>query len=345
MSRDQPPQHWVSIHHLQHFVDYGKAAGLSGDDLAVGLDAWRTPVRDTEATIPLSLLETMLEGLVSAAPEQPLGLRLAAATQPATFGVLGFLTQSSPRLADVLELLVRYNGLLSDIGHFSLRPAPGRLHLVWECRAGNSLFRRHAREYVLACLVVLGRLLLPAQTRFPLAVTFPHGAPGGRAHRQEYHDVLHCPVHFGQPDAAIIIDNRLLTTPLRHSDPAILHALQTHADQLLQRRRQNRPLSSDVLRLISAMLGESKVSMPELAHQLGISNRSLQRRLRAENTSFQQLLDQARLARTRELLHDRQLPLELLAARVGLQSRQTLIRWFHRHTGQTPGEYREATRT
>lgn len=343
MPRNEPPQHWVSIHHLQHFVSSSETAGLNGDDLLRLLGMSRPQLNNAEATIPLRLLETMLESLVSAAPDRPLGLRLAAETQPATFGVLGFLTQSASRLADVLKLLVRYNGLLSDIGHFSLQPAPGRLHIIWECRTGSPLFRRHTHEYVLGCLVVLGRLLLPAQARFPLAVTFPHRPPSALIHRQEYQNVLRCPVHFEQPRAAVTIDNQLLAMPLRHGDPAILRALEIHADELLQRRRHNPPLSGEVTRLITTMLGESKVSMPELARQLGVSNRNLQRRLRAENTCFQELLDYARLARTRELLLDRDLPLDLLAAHVGLQSRQTLIRWFRRHTGQTPGQYREET--
>ncbi len=348
MPQSQPRQHWVSIHHLQHVVDSGETAGLDGDALLRLLGMSRPQLDDAEATIPVRLLEAALESLLRASPksspDQPFGLRLAAETQPAAFGVLGLLSQSSSRLAEVLKLLVRYNGLLSDIGHFSLQPAPGRLHIVWECRAGSPLFRRHAREYVLGCLVVLGRLLLPAQTRFPLAVRFPHKPPSTLTHRREYQDVLRCPVHFEQPDTAVTIDNRLLATPLRHGDPALLRALEAHADELLQRRRRHQPLSGEVSRLITAMLGECKVTMPELARQLGLSNRSLQRRLHAENTGFQELLDRARLARARELLHDRNLPLDLLAAHIGLQSRQTLIRWFHRHTGQTPGQYREVIR-
>lgn len=341
MSHDDPHHNWVSIRHLQHFLARGEAAGLDSERLLKALGLSRPQLQDIETTIPVSALEPVLESLAYAAPGQPIGLLLAGEIQPATFGVLGLLTQTSPRFADVLELLVRYNGLLSDIGHIALEPTPGRMHIRWECRAGGPLFRRHAREYVLASLVVLARALLPPHDHFPLAVEFPHSAPENRALRHLYQTVFRCPVYFDRPEAAISVDNRLLTQPLRHGDPAIRHALEQHADELLQRRHQPRPLGEEVTRLITVMLGEHDPSVAEIARQLGISERSLHRKLQAEGTGFRTLLDDARLTRARHLLRDNQEPLDALAARLGLQSRQSLIRWFRQRTGLTPGQYRK----
>lgn len=341
MSQNDPPHNWVSIRHLQHFLARGEVAGLDGTRLLDALGVSRPQLDDAEATLPVSALEPVLESLTGDAPDRPIGLLLAADVQPATFGALGFLTQSSPRLANVLELLVRYNGLLSDIGHFSLQSSPGRMHLHWECRAGGPLFRRHAREYVLASVVILARTLLPTGSDFPLAVSFPHAPPAPRRGRQAYQDLFRCPVYFERPGTTLSVAHRLLGQPLRHGDPAIRRALEQHADALLQRRRQHRPLADEVSRLITAMLGEHDPSVREIAHQLGLSERSLHRKLRAEGSGFRALLDEARLVRARALLRHSNQPLEVLATRLGLQSRQSLIRWFRQRTGVTPGQFRK----
>lgn len=334
-------KHWVSIHHLKHFLGHGDSVGLDRGALLEALGISSGQLDDAEATLAVTALEPLLEQLTAASPDQPIGLRLASDIQPATFGVLGLLTQSSPRFADVLELLVRYNGLLSDIGQVSLKPAPGRMVIRWECQAGGPLFRRHAREYVLASLVTLGRALLPTRAEFPLMVTFPHSAPRRRSERADYQTLFRCPVYFDRPSAGIVVPATLLDRPLRHGDPAIRHALERHADELLRRRRRPAPLGGDVRRLLNAMLGEQDPSATEIAHQLGLSERSLHRRLSLENTSFQALLDEVRLIRARTLLRDSNEPLDELAVHLGLQSRQSMIRWFRRLTGLTPGQYRK----
>ncbi|HCE41295.1 MAG: hypothetical protein CL549_10365 [Alcanivorax sp.] len=336
-------KHWVSIRHLKHFLAHGDAVGLDSGALLKHLGISAAQLDDPEATLAVTTLEPLLEQLTAASPDHPIGLLLARDIQPATFGVLGLLTQSSPRFADVLELLVRYNGLLSDIGQVSLVPAPGRMAIRWECRAGSPRFRRHAREYVLASLVTLARALLPVHSDFPLMVSFPHPAPCRRAERTKYQDLFRCPVYFERPSAGIVVRAALLDQPLRHGDPAIRHALERHADELLRHRHQPAPLSGEVRRLLTAMLGEQDPSAIEIAHQLGLSERSLHRRLSAEGSSFQALLDAVRLARARVLLHESNAPLDEVAMYLGLQSRQSLIRWFRRHTGLTPGRYRKET--
>lgn len=335
---------WISIRHLRHFLTHGEAAGLESNALLQALGLSRSQLDDPEATLPVAALEPVLADLSSAFPEQPLGLQLAQDVQPATFGVLGLLTQSAPRFADILDLLVRYNGLLSSMGRFSLEHAPGRVKIHWECRAGGLLFRHHAREYVLGSLLVLGHALVPTQTGFPLAVHFPHAPPDDPRIRHRYQSFFGCPVHFDQVETALIADSRILKLSMRHGDPALRRTLEPHADELLRHRHHRRSLTEDVVRLIDTMLDHHDPSATEVSRQLGVSERTLHRKLKHEDTRFRDLLDDVRLNRARTLLRENGASLETLAARVGLQSRQSLIRWFRRRTGMTPGQYRKEYR-
>jgi AraC-like DNA-binding protein len=77
-----------------------------------------------------------------------------------------------------------------------------------------------------------------------------------------------------------------------------------------------------------------------LASQLGMSGRSLHRKLEEEGSGFREILDAVRSDMARELLQDNSLSVDDVAEKLGFQESQSFIRWFRRHAGTTPGDYR-----
>jgi AraC-like DNA-binding protein len=126
---------------------------------------------------------------------------------------------------------------------------------------------------------------------------------------------------------------------MRHSDVLIKEALERHAEELL-RKHSRSDLVEDVRGLIAAMLTDTPPGKEVVARQLGMSGRTLHRALQKTGTSYQELLDEARVLRARQLLTDTELAVEEVALKVGFQSRQSFIRWFKSETGSTPGDYR-----
>ncbi|AXB41218.1 GlxA family transcriptional regulator [Amycolatopsis albispora] len=94
----------------------------------------------------------------------------------------------------------------------------------------------------------------------------------------------------------------------------------------------------------AARLGEP-LSVAELAAQLNVSPRTLARRFAEQlGTSPGAWLLSRRVAEARTLLEETNLPVETIAARVGLTSAVNLRRRFHALVGTTPGAYRRAFR-
>ncbi|GIL27907.1 GlxA family transcriptional regulator [Actinocatenispora comari] len=90
---------------------------------------------------------------------------------------------------------------------------------------------------------------------------------------------------------------------------------------------------------------DADLSVADLAARLHVSTRTLARRFADElGTSPGAWLLARRLARARDLLAGTDLPVEAVAARVGLRSAVNLRRRFHAHVGTTPGAYRQAAR-
>lgn len=335
---------WVSARHMQYFLSLGDAFGLPVDELLSEAGLARAKLADGDSTIPVAALEFLLERLSQRFETPLIGLQLAGEVQPATFGVLGFLMQACATFGDVLNMITRFNGLLSNFGHTSLRHTPGEVHIQWDCRAGGAAFRRHACDYVLGSFVVLGRALLYGKSDVPVCVRLAHAAPTNPALVMHYHALFRCPVYFDCPVSELVLPRHYLATPLRHNDALVREALERHAEELL-RKHQRADLIGDVRQLIAAMLTDTPPGKEVVARQLGMSGRSLHRALQKAGSSYQQLLDEARFARACELLDDAELAGEEVALRVGFQSRQSFIRWFKQESGQTPGDYRQQRQT
>lgn len=336
-----PALAWISARHLRHMIASGSEAGLAVDRLLADAGIQGLPTEDAEGMVPLPAIEALLGALPGQTGDQPLGLRLARHIQPATFGAIGHLLQACDNFGEVLDMLERFNGLLSNIGSSRVGHGPGTVQLYWNCAAGGDRLRRHATDYVLGAFVTLARRLLPATQQALLAVNLPHARPAHAAQVREYFEHFRCPVHFEQADACVVLSSSLLGTRLRHGDPQLKGLLEQHANQLLQQRQQQGNTADDVRRLLRAMLGNSLPDKAGIAAQLGLSSRSLHRKLMESGNSYQALLDEVRLERARELLQASDEPVTRIAERLAFRSHQAFLRWFKQHAGQTPGAYRK----
>jgi AraC-like DNA-binding protein len=336
---------WISARHLQHFVARGIAAGLTPDQLLQDAGIARGRIEDGEGLIPVSAIEVMLESISRDHRLPLIGLHLANDIQPATFGPLGHIVQACRTFGDVLETIVRFNGLLSSIGVSSVHHAPGTVELAWECRAGGPLFRRQATEYVLGAMVILSRLLMPELRAFPQAVHLAHARHEDTGLSRAYFTFFRCPVHFDQPRSSILMPVEVLSVRMPHGDAQLKQLLEQHAQHLLQQRRIDASVADDVRHLLNNLIAGGSPSMDSVAQQLGMSVRSLHRKLETEGTSYGLLLGEVRMSLACEQLRSGDVPVSGIARRLGFASPQAFLRWFRQATGTTPSEFRKTLGT
>lgn len=329
---------WISMRHVKHLAQRARAAGIAIDQLLAlaGLDDER--VADGNVNVPLQTLERLLAALAT-----PAGLSLANQIQPATLGALGFILQACTTFADMLEVVQRYNGMLSNIGHSSVQHLPGLVRLQWECLAGSALLRRHASDYVSGTFVVVARLLAPHTELLPVAVHLAHPRPDDPAQVREYFQFFRCPVHFDKPVSAVIFPASLLSVRLPSGDAVLKDLLEQHVSLQLQQRNQRMSLADDVRRLLSSLILEGHPTKEAVAHHLGSSPRSLHRRLQDSGTNYRALLDTVRLDLAQQQLRTTTASSAVIAERLGFRSRQAFMRWFRQQTRLTPGEFRRTS--
>lgn len=330
---------WVSMRHLQRAAVFLAARGMPAAELLAAAGLSSEQLADGERQVPLQAVEDLLAVYQARQADPLLGLHLADSIQPATLGALGHLLQACGTMADLLDVTVRFNGLMSNIGHTSVMHYPGLVEVRWDCLAGSDALRRQACEYIVGTFHVLTHILAPGVPQ-PVAVQFPHPRPSRPELLREYFDFFGCPVHFDRPHASVTAPAALLHVQLPHGDAVLKDMLERHTQHLLSRRTGSPSLTHDVKRLLKALILGGTPTKDTVAQQLGTSTRSLHRRLEEAGTSYRELLDAMRLELAREQLDAGRASITEITERLGFSSPQAFMRWFRQLVGVTPSQYR-----
>jgi AraC-like DNA-binding protein len=172
---------------------------------------------------------------------------------------------------------------------------------------------------------------VPGEQR-PAAV----GLPGtDAALRDAYAQRLQCPVELGGPDIYMQFDDAALDAPWPAADPSLLRLLLGRADAMRQAQGRMDELVDQVQHAVASE-GYARARCETVARSLGLSVRTLQRRLSACKTTFRQVLEAARMGEAMALLADANVPLSTLAERLGYADSSAFSHAARGHFGASP---------
>jgi AraC-like DNA-binding protein len=267
-----------------------------------------------------------------------LALRIADATPSGAFGIVEYVCRSTPTLGESLTQWVRYLGILDDAVEVGLVDLGARsaLRVITESEAPAPA----SHELCFALVVRSARQAIAGKLE-PLEVRFGHRAPAGQLAR--YRAFFDCEVRFDAEHTEVLLSRAALASPLTTADPNLLAILLPAAEEKRDRPKAEPPLTGQVRRALRAALSHDDAQLEAVARRLGLTGRSLQRRLADEGASFQSLRDE-----TRRALADRYLSEGLSVAEIsfllGFSEPSAFFRAFKRWTGLTPIERRAQAR-
>jgi len=151
-----------------------------------------------------------------------------------------------------------------------------------------------------------------------------------------------CPVRFSAPHNALVFRNRDLDRPFVTYNQELLSALGPHLEAELEAGAAASDLGDEVKRTLKRSLAGSRPTIPSVAADLGMSPRTLQRRLREIKLSFKQLLTDARRELARHYLLKSKVELTEIAFLLGYEDANSFFRAFLDWEGRPPGEWRTA---
>ncbi|MEO0782337.1 MAG: AraC family transcriptional regulator [Pseudomonadota bacterium] len=319
-----------------------KVVSVAGDAIhaksvlaSVGLDV------DGEWDPKHMLEEDDYYGMIELMSEQmditTLSLIVGEAMRPDEYGALGLAWKAAPNLLGSFSRVERYWRLWTSFSQYELVDTDEGTLFV-EHRAGvRRLGMRISIEADLASGVSLSRQVSPRGFA-PLEVYFRHAAPRTTEHHEAY---FGCPVHFGADMDAMLLSCQSLTEPNLLGDEGITQFLVSHLDTELAEIDDAPSLKAKTKGEIARALSEGLPKMSDIALSLGLSARSLHRRLAEQGLSFHTLTEETRQDIAVNMLREDQYALSEIAFLTGYSEQSAFNRAFKRWTGSTPANYRK----
>lgn len=260
------------------------------------------------------------------------GVSLSAATH----GPNGLAIVCSPTLGRSLEILTAFAHLRAP--HFRFRGLQfeaREVRIVYE----NAVPLSPAESRPLLDMVMLSnQAVIEAQLGRPMyegRFEFPYPAP---AHSGAYAEYFHAPVHFGCSQAAVVIPATWLDVESPFAHRATHDAALALVEQSARRLSEERLLIARLERVLADR--GARLNMQQAARLLGVSDRTLSRRLANQATNFQTLVDNSLKCRALALLRDEALSISEVAYTLGYADPANFGRAFRRWFEMSPGQYR-----
>jgi AraC-like DNA-binding protein len=281
----------------------------------------------------------LLDEAAIALKDDCLGFTLAFDFEPREIGLLYYVMASSQTLGDALKRLARYSKVTNEA-------------LVFGYREGNRLIvslsysgvpRHSDRHQIEFCMFGLLRIcrLLTGQNIVPQHFSIAHHRSDGIAEMARF---VGTKVEFGADTDEFALNVNARELPLIHADTHLNDLLLKYCEATLADRKSDdmSQLRTRVENAISSVLPHGKVLVEDIARSLGMSERTLARKLSDEGLNFTEILQNLRRDLAVRYLKDHKLHVSKIAWLLGFREVSAFTHAYKRWTGNTPSQMRAA---
>ncbi|MCZ2292534.1 MAG: AraC family transcriptional regulator [Burkholderiales bacterium] len=286
---------------------------------------------------PIDHITRLWRAAVECTQNASFGLEAGSRVGPENFNVVGGLLQASATLREAIAAVQKYQRLISDGGRFQMVAGTPASWLIYHPRQGTLAFSPHQVEAVLAAVLSFIRGTMGAAVR-PQQVQFSQPRIGPLS---GYRAVFACPVAFEQAFNGVLLDNALLDAPMPRADPRRARLHRHQAARRLAGLSQGGTLAQELRAWMAAVLASRVPTRAEAARALGVSERTLARRIEAQGLSFSGLLDAVRREAALQAVAQTARPLADIGQALGFAEPSAFWRAFRRWTGMTPAQWRQ----
>ena len=331
----QPETRTSSAAWLEGVLSMFEAEGLDVPTLLRDAGFDPDSLHRQNARIPVDEISVLWQLAVTRARKPSFGLHPTLAATHSKLGTVGHAMACSADLGEAMGRLARYMPVISDATAFSVQPGPRGDWMVMAHTGGRLPIPRQRVEYALLTMLMQCRWLTRREL-VPLALEFAYPAPANeRLHREAFG----CDVRFDAPANRMLLSKGDLNMPLPTFHPELAQMQEGLLDDQLDHLGQTTS-STLVCAEIARRLPHGEPRRQDVASGLGVTERTLQRRLQEESVSFQVLLDRTRRELAQQHLAQERHSLSEVADLLGFVDSSNFFRACKRWFGETPAQYR-----
>lgn len=258
-------------------------------------------------------------------------------------GLLYYVARHSATVGSALQRVVQYYAVTSSVADCDLIAdgSPARIELRQRSYVRGPVRQLISALWAVANVVTIRQMV--GDSFNPISVDLEMPRPVVHADVAAIESALRSPVRFEALRSSVAVPLELLEQRVNGADPVLEAAVIKYAAEMLDRVEAQ---DADTVRArlrhhLVDSIHSGDIALPVAARQLGTTGRTLQRRLREEGTSFQEVLDEVRRDVALAQMRARRQSIDEVAFVLGFEKSSSFHRAFKRWTGLTPGEFRK----
>jgi AraC-like DNA-binding protein len=292
-------------------------------------------LRDRDNRVSLTKYVALMKAAKELCNDPALALHFGEAVDLREVSLVGLIGSASGTMVDDIAQLNRLAPLAVDIDggrdRFRLTRIDGQLWLV-DTRLNPNEFPELTES--LFARAVCGMRRWFGENNFVKAIHVTYAEP---AYRAEYDRIFPMPVVFGSDKNALLLTDDAWPTPdTALSSRYVSDILSAHAEALLETLESTKSTRGRVESLLMPLLHTGDASLNGIASKMALSRQTLYRRLKAEGTTFEKVLDELRHKMALHYLNGKKVSVNETAYLVGFSEPAAFSRAFKRWTGSSP---------
>jgi len=319
---------------VRPMLAYARTRGVDVDAMLRELGLDPRVLEEYDARVPEEAWLRAWELAAERTGDDAFGVHVAEETTLGAFDVLDYAIYFSSVLRDAIDEIIRFHRLLADTWDMELVEVGGTHRL-------RRLSRTTRAEQEAGFAVLVRRVHeLTGSDASPREVRFTHPAPTS-ASRKVLDDFFRCRVRFDCAWTEIVLHREALDLPIRSANTNVVRILERYMRDLLARLPAKNSFVDHARTIVSrGLLVGQRPTLDAVARAMHASRRTVQRRLRAHETSYGDVVDDARREIADRLMHDERLSITEITFILGFDDVSGFRRAFKRWTGVAPSHRR-----
>ena len=314
------------------------AKGASADELARRSGIALVDLDDQDNRIPIASYVALMRAAKELTGDPALALHYGEEVDLSELSITGLIMNASETMGDAFVQMNRFGRLAIEYDgggdRFRMSVDERGVWLV-DSRANPNGFPE-LTEVTFGRMVCAPRRFVPTPHVLEIHVTHP--APSYRA---EYDRIFRCPVVFDAPWNAMRMHPDTSKFRVALQPRYVFGVLSERAELLLKELEQSRTTRGRVEALLMPILHTGDIGMDAIATNMAVSRQTLFRRLKAEDVTFEKVLDELRHRLAKDYLSGRKASVNETGYLVGFSDPAAFSRAFKRWTGKSPRDFRD----
>lgn len=325
----------IPIQQVLVLLEGAKRSGLSTELLLQECDIDVSLLKQHEARVDKKSFIHLMLAVMRHTEDEFMGFGSGRVSKPGTFSMMAHAVINCASLEKAIRRGVKFYELFDYAIRSRLFVSDDEACITFVA-SDEVLFRPHILEAIVFLTVrfsswLVGQQIVPKR----INLDFESLDEG------EYASQFPCQVHYSQERCEIILDSRYMSMPLVQNQLSLSKFLKSSLAELMDGDIENASLNAQIRSIISKEFGNNFPDFSVVCEKLAMTPQTLRRRLKDENTSYQEIKDTIRKDASIYYLSKPELTIDEIALLMGFSEASSFHRAFKKWTGKTPSAYRQ----